>query len=53
MLIQDQFGSIQNLQTFPNPQTSFMVGTFFTASYHKTALEEKMAGRQNYFDKKN
>ena len=38
MLIQDQFGIIQNLQTFPIPQTSFLVGTFFAASYSKTAL---------------
>ena len=28
MLILDQFGIIQNLQTFPIPQTSFLVGTF-------------------------
>ena len=37
MLIQDQFGIIQNLQS-PIPQTSFLVGTFFAVSYSKTAL---------------
>ena len=37
-LIQDQFGIIQSLQTFPIPQTSFVVGTFFDASYSKTAF---------------
>ena len=31
---------IQNYQTSPIPQTCFMVGTFFAASYSKTALEE-------------
>ena len=36
MLLSDQFGIIQNLQTFPTPQSSFLVGTFFAASY--TAL---------------
>ena len=39
MLIQEQFGIIQNLQTFPIPQTSFLVWTFFVASYSKTVLE--------------
>ena len=38
MLIKDQFGIIQNLQTSPIPQTSFLVGTFFAASYSKMAL---------------
>ena len=38
MLIYDQFGIIQNLQMFPNPQNSFLVGTFFAASYSKMAL---------------
>ena len=37
---QDQFGIIQNLQTSPIPQTSFLVGTIFAASYSKTALIE-------------
>ena len=35
MLIQYQFGIIQ---TFPIPQTSFLLGTFFAASYSKAAL---------------
>ena len=39
MLIQDQFVIIQNLQTLPIPQTSFLVGTFFADSYSKTALK--------------
>ena len=39
MLIQDQFGIIQNLQTSPTSQTSFLVGTFFAASYSKTAIK--------------
>ena len=40
MLIYDQFGFIQNLQTqtFPIPQTSFLVGPFFATSYSKMAL---------------
>ena len=38
MLIYDQFGIIQNFQTSPIPQTSFLVGTFFTVSHSKTAL---------------
>ena len=38
MLIQDQFGIIQNLQTSPISQTSFLVGTFFAVSYSKLAL---------------
>ena len=39
MLIKDQFGITQNLQTSPIPQTNFLVGTFFDASYSKTALD--------------
>ena len=38
MLILDQFGTIQKLQTSPIPQTSFLVRTFFAVSYSKTAL---------------
>ena len=38
MLIQDQFGIIQNLQTSPIPQTSFLPWTFLAASYSKAAL---------------
>ena len=38
MLIQDQFGIIQNIQTSPIPQTSFLVGTFFVASYSNIAV---------------
>ena len=38
MLISDQFGIIQNLQTSPMPQTSFLVGTVFAETYSKTAL---------------
>ena len=38
MLIYNQFGIIQNLQTSPIPQTIFLVGTFYAASYSKTAL---------------
>ena len=41
LIIQDQFGilqNLQNLQTSPIPQTSFLVGTFFAVSYSKTAL---------------
>ena len=38
VIIKDQFGNIQNLQTSPIPQTNFLVGTFFAASYSKTAL---------------
>ena len=44
MLIYDQFGIIQNLQTLPTPQTSFLVGTFIAASYSKTALAWQMVG---------
>ena len=40
MFIQDQFGIIQNLQTFPIPQTSFLVRTIFAASYSKMALSK-------------
>ena len=38
MLIKDQFGIIQNLQTSPILQASFLVGTFFAVSYSKPAL---------------
>ena len=38
MLIYVQFGIIHNLQMSPVPQTSFLVRTFFAASYSKTAL---------------
>ena len=31
-IIEDQFGIIQNLQIYPIPQTSFLVGTFFANS---------------------
>ena len=40
MLVQDQFGIIQNLQTFLIPQTSFLVGTFLAVSYSMTALAD-------------
>ena len=40
MLMKDQFGISQNLQTSPVPQTSFLVWTFFAVSYSKTALIE-------------
>ena len=39
MHIKDQLGIIQNLQMSPISQTSFLVGTFFAASYSQTALE--------------
>ena len=39
LIIKDQFGIIQNLHMSPTPQTSFLVGTFFPASYSKTALD--------------
>ena len=39
MLIQDLFGTAQELQTFPFPQTNFLTGTFFATSYSKVALE--------------
>ena len=35
----DQFGIIQNLQTSPIPQSSFLAWTFFAAFYSKIALE--------------
>ena len=38
LLIQDQFGIIQNLQTSSIPQTNFLVGTYFGVSYSKMAL---------------
>ena len=34
LIIKEQFG----IQTSPIPQTSFLFGTFFAASYNKTAL---------------
>ena len=40
MLIQGQFGIIQNLLTSPIPHTSFLVGTFFATSYSNTALKQ-------------
>ena len=46
----DQFGIIQNLQTFPIPQTSFLVETFFAASYSKTALASGMAYKKEEVD---
>ena len=36
MLIKDQFGNIQNLQTSPIPQTSFLVGTGMSMLDQKT-----------------
>ena len=36
------FGIIQNLQTSPIPQTSFLTGTFFATSYSKAALAPKL-----------
>ena len=38
MLIQAEFGIIQNLQTSPMPQSSFLPWTFLAASYSKAAL---------------
>jgi hypothetical protein len=38
LIIEDLFGIIQNLQTSTIPQTSFLVGAFFAASYSKMAL---------------
>ena len=38
LIIQDQFGIIQNLQTSPISQISFLVGTFFVTSYSKIAV---------------
>ena len=40
MLIQDQFGIIQNLQTSPIPQTSYFPWTFLAVSYSKTTLNK-------------
>ena len=40
LIIQDQFGIIQNLQASPIPQTRFLLWTFFAVSYSKTALNE-------------
>ena len=42
LIIKDQFGIIQNLHMNPIPQTSFLFGTLFAASYSKTALEYKI-----------
>ena len=39
LIIKDQFGIIRNLQTFSIFETSFLVGTFFAASYSKKVLE--------------
>ena len=39
MLIQDQFGIIQNLQISPIPQNQFLAQDFFAVSYSKRALE--------------
>ena len=41
MFILDHFGIIQNLQIFPIPQTSFLVGTFFAVSYSNPTLLQK------------
>ena len=41
MLIQDQFGIIQNCLMSPIPQTSFLVRTFFSVSNSKLALLTK------------
>jgi hypothetical protein len=38
MLIEDQFGIIQNLQTSPIPQTRFLPWIFFAVSYSKRTL---------------
>ena len=38
LIIEDQFGILQNLQTSPIPKTSFLVGTFFAVSYSKKTL---------------
>ena len=38
VIIKDRFGIIQNLHLSSIPQTSLLVGTFFAASYSKTAL---------------
>ena len=39
MLLFDQFGIIQNLQTSPIPQTSFLAGTFFATYCSKAAID--------------
>ena len=39
MLIEDQLGIIQNLQTSPISQTSFLTGTFFATYCSKVALD--------------
>ena len=38
MLILGQFCIIQNIQMSPIPQTSFLLWTFFAASYNKITL---------------
>ena len=38
LTIKDTFSIIQNFQTSPISQTSFLIGTFFGASYSKIAL---------------
>ena len=40
MLIQDQFGIIQNLQISPIPQTSFLVGTFIHRFLQQTGSRQ-------------
>ena len=50
MLIYEQLGIIQNLQTSPIPQTSFLVWTFFAASYSNTALEFWSTTRESKLD---
>ena len=39
LIIQNQFHTVQNLQTSPIPQTSNWSGTFLAVSYSKLALE--------------
>ena len=41
MLLHEQFGVIQNFQTSPVLQTSFLVRTFFSTSSSKTALAQE------------
>ena len=50
LIIKDQFGIIQNLHMSPIPQTSFLVGTFFAASYSKTALTQKIDFKHGNFN---
>ena len=44
----DQFGNIQNLQTSPIPQTSFLFRTFFVVLYSKTSLVQSFRMFQKY-----